>query len=137
MAKFVGKYKMESSEGFDEFMKALGVGLVMRKMANTATPVVEISEADGAYSLKTATTFKTTEINFKLDEPFSETTADGRTVQSTISMDGNKLIHKQIGDKEKKEKDSILTRVFTDEGMDLECVVDDVVCKRVYKRQAE
>ena len=24
MAKIVGKYKMETSEGFDEFMKALG-----------------------------------------------------------------------------------------------------------------
>ena len=40
---------MMSSEGFDEFMKALGVGLMKRKLANSVTPVVviEISEDGG------------------------------------------------------------------------------------------
>ncbi|XP_063860257.1 sodium/calcium exchanger regulatory protein 1-like [Scylla paramamosain] len=135
MAKIVGKYKMDSSEGFDEFMKALGVGMVMRKMGNAATPTVEITLDDGTYTLKTVTTFKTTEIKFKLGEEFEETTADGRTVKSTITLDGNKLIHNQVGDKEKKEKDSVLTREFTDTEMLMECKVDDIVCKRVYKRQ--
>jgi hypothetical protein len=134
-AEICGKYKMESSEGFDEFMKALGVGLVMRKMANAASPSVEISEKDGTYTMKTITTFKTTEINFKLGEPFTETTADGRVVKSTITLDGNTLLHKQEGDKEKGEKDSVLTRVFSEAGMNLECKADDVVCKRVYKRE--
>nr|AFN08746.1 fatty acid binding protein [Scylla paramamosain] len=135
MAKIVGKYKMDSSEGFDDFMKALGVGMVMRKMGNAATPTVEITLDDGTYTLKTVTTFKTTEIKFKLGEEFEETTADGRTVKSTITLDGNKLIHNQVGDKEKKEKDSVLTREFTDTEMLMECKVDDIVCKRVYKRQ--
>lgn len=135
MAKIVGKYKMESSENFDEFMKALGVGMVMRKMGNAATPSVDITEEGGTYSLKTISTFKTTEIKFKLGEEFEETTADGRTVKSTISLDGNKMTHKQTGDKEKKEKDSVLLREFTDTEMIMECKVDDIVCKRVYKRQ--
>ncbi|MPC40570.1 Myelin P2 protein [Portunus trituberculatus] len=112
-----------------------GVGMVMRKMGNAATPTVEILLEDGTYTLKTVTTFKTTEIKFKLGEEFEETTADGRTVKSTITLDGNKLIHNQVGDKEKKEKDSVLTREFTDTEMLMECKVDDVVCKRVYKRQ--
>ena len=45
----VGRYRMTSSEGFDEFMKALGVGLMKRKLANSVTPVVviEISEDGG------------------------------------------------------------------------------------------
>lgn len=37
--------------------------------------------------------------------------------QSTITLDGNKLVHKQVGDKEKKEKDSELLREFTDDKM--------------------
>ncbi|XP_066974470.1 sodium/calcium exchanger regulatory protein 1 [Macrobrachium rosenbergii] len=135
MAKILGKYKLETSENFDEFMKALGVGLVMRKMGNTATPTVEITQEDDTYSMKTVTTFKTTEIKFKLGEEFEETTADGRVVKSTITLDGNKMTHNQVGDKEKKEKDSILTREFTDTEMIMECKVDDVVSKRVYKRQ--
>ena len=45
----IGRYRMTSSEGFDEFMKALGVGLMKRKLANSVTPVVviEISEDGG------------------------------------------------------------------------------------------
>ena len=54
---------------------------MMRKMGNAATPTVIIEKADDTYSLKTITTFKTTEIKFKLDEEFEETTADGRVVK--------------------------------------------------------
>lgn len=53
----------------------------MRKMGNAATPTVEITEEDGTYTLKTTTTFKTTEVKFKLGEEFEETTADGRVVK--------------------------------------------------------
>ena len=63
------------------FLFLTGVGLVMRKMGNAASPSIEITETDGTYSLKTVTTFKTTEITFKLGEAFSETTLDGRVVQ--------------------------------------------------------
>lgn len=34
--------------------------------------------------------------------------------QSTITIDGNKMTHKQVGDKKKEEKDSVITREFTD-----------------------
>merc|ERR1711872_1151515 len=99
-------------------------------MGNAATPTVILEKADDTYSLKTITTFKTTEIKFKLDEEFEETTADGRVVKST-----NKLIHNQVGNKEKKEKDSVLIREFTDDKMLMECKVDDIVAKREYKRE--
>ena len=66
---------------YDGGMFVSGVGMVMRKMGNAATPTVEITLEDGTYTLKTVTTFKTTEIKFKLGEEFEETTADGRTVK--------------------------------------------------------
>ena len=50
-------------------------------MANAATPVVEISETDGTYNMKTTTTFKTHDISFKLGVEFAEETADGRNVK--------------------------------------------------------
>lgn len=34
-----------------------------------------------------------------------------------MTLDGSKLIHNQKGDPEKKEKDSVLTREFTDKEM--------------------
>ena len=61
---------------------------MMRKMASTVSPAVEITEADGIYTFKTITVIKTTELSFKLGETFIETTADGRTVQviSTLTF---------------------------------------------------
>lgn len=48
-------------------------------MGNMAKPNLVISVDDaGVVSMKSESTFKTTEIKFKLDEEFDETTADGR-----------------------------------------------------------
>ena len=57
------------------------VNVMLRKMASTASPTLEISEEGGTYQMKTSTTFKTTAISFRLGEPFDEETADGRKVK--------------------------------------------------------
>lgn len=77
-------------------------------MGATVSPVVELSEKDGVYTLKTASTFKNMEIKFKLGEEFDEETADGRKVKSVCTVDGNKLVQVQKG-----EKDSTIEREFT------------------------
>lgn len=73
--------------------------MVTRKMGATVSPVIELTEKDGVYTLKTSSTFKSTEIKFKLGEEFDEETADGRKVKSTCTLEGNKLIQVQKGDK--------------------------------------
>ena len=37
--------------------------------------------------------------------------------QSTITQEGDKLVHNQKGDADKKEKDSVIVREFTDKEM--------------------
>ena len=78
MAACTGKYKLTQSENFEEFMKALGVGLVTRKLGNKSSPTVTITEAAGEYTFKQESLVKTSEFKFKLNEEFDETTADGR-----------------------------------------------------------
>ncbi|XP_066590527.1 sodium/calcium exchanger regulatory protein 1 isoform X2 [Prorops nasuta] len=131
MAEYLGKkYKLFSSDNFDEFMKALGVGLVTRKMGSTVSPVVELTESDGTYTLKTSSTFKNSEIKFKLGEEFDEETPDGRKVKSVCTLEGNKLVQVQKG-----EKETTIEREFTPTEMKAIMKVDDVVCTRVYKVQ--
>jgi hypothetical protein len=125
-----GKYKLTKSENFEEYMKAIGVGMVMRKLAASATPETEITQADGTYKIKTSTTFKTTEINFKLGEPFDEETADGRKCKSTITQDGNKLIHTQECGDTKYE----ILREFSDSDMTMILKHGDVTSTRVYTK---
>ncbi|XP_015593287.1 fatty acid-binding protein, muscle isoform X2 [Cephus cinctus] len=129
---FIGKkYKLYSTEKFDEYMKALGVGLVTRKMGASVNPVIELTESDDVYTLKTSSTFKNSEIKFKLGEEFDEETPDGRKVKSVITLDGNKMTQIQKGDKE-----TIIEREFTPTEVKAVMKVDDIVCTRVYKVQA-
>ena len=39
-----GRYLMESSDKFDDFMKALGVGMIKRKLANSVVPINEVRQ---------------------------------------------------------------------------------------------
>merc|ERR1712045_521115 len=129
-----GRYLMASSENFDDFMKALGVGMIKRKLANSVIPVNEIEIAeDGQYTIRTVTTVRTTEINFKLNEPFIEDTIDGRKTQTIPTRDGNLLKLYQKGDKSKGEKDSVMTRDLVGDVITMKLIVDNVVCTRIYK----
>jgi len=124
------KYKLATSENFNEFMKALGVGLMTRTVGNKVSPVVELTKSGDEYSLKTQSTFKNTEIKFKLGEEFSEDTPDGRKVKSVCTLNGNKLMQVQKGDKE-----TTIEREFTPTEMKAVMKVDDIVCTRIYKVQ--
>ena len=52
-AQITGNYALESSSNFDEFMKVLGVGLLVRKMGNITKPNQNITEENGVYTIKT------------------------------------------------------------------------------------
>lgn len=56
-------------------------------MGNMAKPNLVISVNDaGVISMKSESTFKTTEIKFKINEEFDETTADGRQTKVGFSF---------------------------------------------------
>jgi len=96
-----------SVDDFKAYGLLSGVGMVMRKMGSSVSPVVELTEKDGVYILKTSSAFKNTEIKFKLDEEFDEETVDGRKVKSICTLEGNKLVQVQKG-----EKGSTIEREF-------------------------
>ncbi|PZC78673.1 sodium/calcium exchanger regulatory protein 1 [Helicoverpa armigera] len=131
--EFVGKkYKMVSSENFDEFMKAIGVGLITRKAANAVTPTVELRKDGDTYTLVTSSTFKTTEVKFKPGEEFDEERADGAKVKSVCTFEGNTL--KQV----QKSADGVevsYIREFGPEEMKAVMTAKDVTCTRLYKVQ--
>ena len=87
MAACTGKYKLTQSENFEEFMKALGVGLVTRKLGNKSSPTVTITEEAGEYTFKQESLVKTSEIKFKLGQEFDEVTADGRQGKQTSKIE--------------------------------------------------
>uniref|UniRef100_A0A3P8U8B3 Cellular retinoic acid-binding protein 1 n=1 Tax=Amphiprion percula TaxID=161767 RepID=A0A3P8U8B3_AMPPE len=121
--QFTGTWTLESSDNFDEYMKAIGVNFATRQMGNLAKPNLMISVGDdGLISMKSESTFKTTEIKFKLNEQFDETTADGRNTKN------GKLMQEQSWD----DKTTTLEREIKDGKLTAKCVMGDVVAMRTY-----
>ncbi|TWW54172.1 Fatty acid-binding protein, brain [Takifugu flavidus] len=79
---FCATWKLVESENFDDYMKALGVGFATRQVGNVTKPTVIISLEGDKVVVRTQSTFKNTEISFKLGEEFDETTADDRNFYS-------------------------------------------------------
>uniref|UniRef100_A0A8D0KWH6 Peripheral myelin protein 2 n=1 Tax=Strix occidentalis caurina TaxID=311401 RepID=A0A8D0KWH6_STROC len=91
--RFVGTWKLVSSENFDDYMKELGVGLATRKLGGLAKPDVIISMKGDIVTIRTESTFKNTMISFKLGQQFDETTADDR--KSVITLEKGSLVQVQ------------------------------------------
>ncbi|XP_077598898.1 fatty acid binding protein 4a [Stigmatopora nigra] len=131
--KFVGTWKMISSENFDDYMKAIGVGFAIRQVGNRTKPNLILTVDDqGTVSMKTQSTFKTSEIKFKLNEPFEETTADDRKTRTVISLENGKLVQKQCWD----GKETSIEREVTDGKLIARCIMGDVVAVRTYVKEA-
>lgn len=127
---FLGKFELESSENFDEFLSELGVGYLTRAVATRAKSQYEITKNGEYYTLKTHSPFRTAEITFKLNgETFEEERLDGEHVKSNMTMSGNKWIQRQFG-----EKEVTYIREFTGDEVKLTAIVNNVITVRVYKR---
>lgn len=59
-------------------LNGLGVGFATRQVGNMTKPTVIISTEGDKVVIRTQSTFKNTEISFKLGEEFDETTPDDR-----------------------------------------------------------
>ncbi|XP_070605308.1 myelin P2 protein-like [Erythrolamprus reginae] len=128
--KFVGSWKLISSENFDDYMKELGVGLATRKLGNLAKPKTIISMKGDEVTIRTESTFKNTQITFKLGQEFPETTADGRKTKTVVTLEKGALVQMQKWN----GKESTIRRKLIDGRMVVECIMKGALCTRVYEK---
>ncbi|XP_024052951.2 fatty acid-binding protein, adipocyte-like [Terrapene carolina triunguis] len=127
---FVGIWKFVSSEKFEDYMKELGVGLATRTLGSLAKPTVTISTDGDVITIKTKSTFKSTEVSFKLGEEFEETTADDRKTKSIVTLEEGSLTQVQKWD----GKETTIKRKLADGKMIVEYTMNNITCTRVYER---
>ena len=125
-----GKWRLMESHGFEEYMKELGVGLALRKMAAMAKPDCIITCDGNNITVKTESTVKTTVFSCTLGEKFDETTADGRKTETVCTFQDGALVQHQQWD----GKESTITRKLKDGKMIVECVMNNATCTRVYEK---
>ncbi|NP_001079923.1 fatty acid binding protein 3 L homeolog [Xenopus laevis] len=130
MEKFAGTWRLVDSKNFDEYMKALGVGFATRQIGNVTKPTTIISVDGDKIVLQTQSTFKNTEVSFKLNEEFDEITADDRKCKSLVTLEDGKLKHVQKWD----GKETILIREVDGDKLVLNLTFGDVASSRHYER---
>uniref|UniRef100_A0A8C5QV47 Lipocalin/cytosolic fatty-acid binding domain-containing protein n=1 Tax=Leptobrachium leishanense TaxID=445787 RepID=A0A8C5QV47_9ANUR len=130
MEQFIGIWKLVDCDknNFNDYMEALGVSLVTRKAASVINPSLIITKNGDTFCMKTESTIKNHSIDFKLEEEFAETTADGRKALTTITLTDGKLIQVQNWD----SKTTTITREVIDEKLFATCIMGEVKCVRVY-----
>nr|XP_009930260.1 PREDICTED: fatty acid-binding protein, brain [Opisthocomus hoazin] len=119
-----------ASDGFLFPRGGLGVGFATRQVGNVTKPTVIIGSEGDKVVIKTQSTFKNTEISFKLGEEFDETTPDDRNCKSVVSLDGDKLVHVQKWD----GKETNFVREIKDGKMVMTLTFGDVVAVRHYEK---
>ncbi|XP_060065042.1 cellular retinoic acid-binding protein 2-like [Ylistrum balloti] len=129
-----GKWKMDRSENFEEFLKAVGVNLVLRKLAPLAKPTMTISVEGETIISITDMGIRKEEDTFKLGEPF-EKEREGEMLRICATWEDGKLkVTGQPLDPKSKMKAPTIYRERVDDEMLLTMCVGDVVCKRYFKR---
>ena len=82
MEVFKGKFERTSAENYEEFLKAMDVGYLLRKAATVSTPSLEVTETGGGWTFKT--TLKSMELKFKV----SPSTPDRQSLRSNSAWCG-------------------------------------------------
>ena len=129
MESFINKkYKLESSEKFEEFLEALGINILKRKLASIWSPVFEVTQDGDNWAMSTKSVLRTTVVKFKLGEEFDEERADGVEVKSVVTVEGNKMKHVMKG-----EPETVIIREFSANEMVVLGTVKGVTSTRIYR----
>ncbi|PWA15099.1 hypothetical protein CCH79_00008668, partial [Gambusia affinis] len=146
VTNFSGKWKMKSSENFEELLKALGdnkqqpkicesvgVNVFLRKIAVAAasSPAVEITQQGETLSIKTSTSVRTTNVTFTVGQSFNEATVDGRPCTSFPKWETDRKISCEQTLPKGDGLKTAWTRELTNDGeLILTMTAGDVVCTR-------
>ncbi|VDK75469.1 unnamed protein product [Litomosoides sigmodontis] len=139
--KFMGAFKLDRSENFDEFLASKGVNWFLRKMISFASVTKVFSYSDevkGAYNLYNQSSKKNTIYkNWKLKEEFQAEGFDGKMHKIKFDFDpvtgSLKETHVRMDD----PSDSGETYTYTVDGdtLLLSMANEKASCKRYFIRQ--
>merc|ERR1711935_519085 len=134
MVQLTGKYKRTSEARYEDFLSKLGVGYLLRKAAMVSTPTMDITNTGNNWKMVTATTLKSMTLEFEMGVTFDESTTDGRTCKTTVTMEGdNKMITSQKAQKS-GQKDVKVIREFSDKGIAVQMICEDVISVQFFER---
>uniref|UniRef100_A0A0N4ZE23 FABP domain-containing protein n=1 Tax=Parastrongyloides trichosuri TaxID=131310 RepID=A0A0N4ZE23_PARTI len=137
--KFIGKFSLEKSENFDEYLVAKGFGWFMRKVISMAsvTKVFDKSATPGKYIMKNLTSKKDTEYdNIVLGVEFEDEGLDSTRHKITFDYDPVKdvITEKHIRLEEENDKGETYEYKIDGDYLVMKMEYNGVSTNRYYKR---
>ncbi|XP_036825054.1 retinol-binding protein 1 isoform X2 [Oncorhynchus mykiss] len=87
---YTGTFHMVSQDNFENYLAALDINFALRKIVCMLKPTKQIvhDPATGSMKIRTLTTFKDFDMDFKLGQVFTEDLGpvDGRVCQTTVCV---------------------------------------------------
>jgi hypothetical protein len=134
---FTGKYSLLRNENFDEFLAANGANWLVRKMATTSSPNLDVTQDGDKVHMKLHSLVHSKETQFTVGEPFEETQQNGAVMKVTPKWEGKRLILSYEPKEESSAgKPQTHTRELEGDELTLTLQVDNVTAKRVFKKNA-
>ncbi|WAR13294.1 FABP1-like protein [Mya arenaria] len=90
MKELVGKWKLDwdRNDNFEEYLKAVGIPMLFRKLGKQVVPTEEITQVDdNTWSLYVVASVRHSRLHFRFGEEIHETTMDGRKCVSRFEVD--------------------------------------------------
>ncbi|XP_043230119.1 fatty acid-binding protein-like [Amphibalanus amphitrite] len=131
MPDYNGVYKLVSSENFDEFLKAMGLNMLMRKAATSGTSTITVSVSGDHWKLKQDNKVRSNEMEFDIGVPREVKTLTGKTATTVVTKEGDTLLERRSGDGKQPE----VVRHFTDSQLTVTMKLDGVTAVRVFQKQ--
>ncbi|GAB6024807.1 hypothetical protein CHUAL_009927 [Chamberlinius hualienensis] len=126
---FNGKYRLQSSDNFENYMRAIGVPEQLIQAGADSNAETTIQEVNGSYVITLSASGRTITLTFQLGTEFEETTPHGVKVKTVVTKEGNKLIQKQTGPIE-----SVIIREINGDLLTVNLKVGSVISTRTYAR---
>ncbi|XP_030047664.1 fatty acid-binding protein, intestinal-like [Microcaecilia unicolor] len=86
---FDGTWKVDRSENYENFMEAMGVNVVKRKLAAHDNLKIKIKQNGKQFSVHESSVFRTIDINFTLNETLEYSLADGTELVGDWKLNGD------------------------------------------------
>ncbi|KAM8726954.1 retinol-binding protein 2b [Acanthopagrus schlegelii] len=132
-ADFNGRWILETSDKFEEYLKVLNIDFATRKIAISLSQTKVITQNGDTFDIKTLSTLRNYERSFTVGVEYDEYTKglDSRNIKCLVTWEGDKLVCRQTGEKANRG----WKHWVKDDKLYLELTCEDVVCLQVFKKK--
>lgn len=130
---FNGRWVLETSEKFEDYLKSLDIDFATRKIAISLSQTKVVAQDGDKFNFKTLSTLRNYELSFTVGVAFDEYTKglDNRNIKSLVTWQGDMLVCTQEGEKANRG----WRHWIKGDGLYLELTCGDVVCQQVFRKK--